>query len=746
MRNNIFKQVMSIILSISILSQGLLANVKTSPEQDREELIEYLQSQQEVYKAQFDKEMILESLDYDVDKIIDFVSNKIVYQAYDGILRGVEGTLIGRAGNAHDQALTLASMLNDADVEAQIMVGELNDAQIEELNEQIASPVLPKLDKGDKNTLPIIMKKMLQNITINEKKADKKLSNIYTENARIAKTIYEHIPQKSLDEGKISFNKALYESTKRYRWVRYRLSKDSPWIETHPVYQKAQHWKLSSNSIEADSTNPDDLQKLSIELWIENSENKKYLASDKWTSPVANLIDKPITLTFSSNAILKDNFNKNLKKVLDKGDFFFLSINNELSKSTKIFDKKGNIFQANYLNTLDNSINKASSFFDNALTFEKKPEKSENKKSIYITKVWLKFILEKPHIENHIIMRTLFEGNALNKEDNIATKLFQNWDITVLPTSPMTQYHKDKNSNNIINSLSQLTHLNAYLSNIKISKKGLLEKTKSLIKIQSLAELEHIREQFNRYKDTNTQVSYLNEASLLASRQGIKYKDKKLLSYKIKDIISSNRYSFEQHKEKYVANRLLSIKHGVWETLFENSKLLKSHKVNDNTSAFDTLSQQNIFGITHLDNNEITLDSNINTSDNTWWNIDVKSGSTLGIISLDEGNAGGVLSGYHVLLFGISLAIIGTIIASYDCSHQLGRSMGCCIGYNSSLAVGALVFGELLGALFAISTSLGFGISGVVDTINSDIFDASKFCPKAKPNEKWWERQLYPTS
>ena len=66
--------------------------------------MEYLAQQQNVYKAEFDKEMILERLDYDVQNIIDFVSNKIVYQAYDGVLRGVEGTLIGRAGNAHDQA------------------------------------------------------------------------------------------------------------------------------------------------------------------------------------------------------------------------------------------------------------------------------------------------------------------------------------------------------------------------------------------------------------------------------------------------------------------------------------------------------------------------------------------------------------------------------------------------------------------------------------------------------------------
>ncbi|MDQ7084636.1 MAG: hypothetical protein Q9M36_06760 [Sulfurovum sp.] len=139
------KQTLSIVMSLMLLSQSVTASVPQNKEDAQAEFISYLENQQEVYKKHFDKEMLLEELDYDVDKIINFVSHKIVYQAYDGVLRGVEGTLIGRAGNAHDQAITLASMLNDADIEAQILVGELNNAQIEELNMQIASANLPKI-------------------------------------------------------------------------------------------------------------------------------------------------------------------------------------------------------------------------------------------------------------------------------------------------------------------------------------------------------------------------------------------------------------------------------------------------------------------------------------------------------------------------------------------------------------------------------------------------------------------------
>ncbi len=142
---SIFKQITAMLISICIIGQGSSAFAMQSPKQQREEFIDYLKEEQERYKTLFDQEALLEELDYDTDRIIDFVSNKVVYQAYDGVLRGAKGTLIGRAGNSHDQAITLAGMLKDAGLEAEILVGKLTTEQADELNLTIASPEFSEL-------------------------------------------------------------------------------------------------------------------------------------------------------------------------------------------------------------------------------------------------------------------------------------------------------------------------------------------------------------------------------------------------------------------------------------------------------------------------------------------------------------------------------------------------------------------------------------------------------------------------
>ncbi|HRA48632.1 MAG TPA: hypothetical protein PK819_11240, partial [Thermomicrobiales bacterium] len=65
-------------------------------------------------------------LEYDVDQIFAFVASQIVYEPYSGALRGPVGTLWGKAGNSVDQALLLQSLLNEAQVSNQLVVGTLN--------------------------------------------------------------------------------------------------------------------------------------------------------------------------------------------------------------------------------------------------------------------------------------------------------------------------------------------------------------------------------------------------------------------------------------------------------------------------------------------------------------------------------------------------------------------------------------------------------------------------------------------
>src|SRR5688572_3380542 len=51
-------------------------------------------------------------LEFGQERIFRFVAEQIRYQPYAGLLRGAEGTLMARAGNAADQAVLLAALLD----------------------------------------------------------------------------------------------------------------------------------------------------------------------------------------------------------------------------------------------------------------------------------------------------------------------------------------------------------------------------------------------------------------------------------------------------------------------------------------------------------------------------------------------------------------------------------------------------------------------------------------------------------
>ena len=61
------------------------------------------------------------SLDYEAEFILDYVSNDIAFQPYEGVLRGVAGTLRARAGNSLDQSILLASVLKSAGYDARVL-------------------------------------------------------------------------------------------------------------------------------------------------------------------------------------------------------------------------------------------------------------------------------------------------------------------------------------------------------------------------------------------------------------------------------------------------------------------------------------------------------------------------------------------------------------------------------------------------------------------------------------------------
>jgi hypothetical protein len=79
----------------------------------------------------FDVTVKAEQLAFDPRQMFAFVRDGVIFEPYVGALRGAKGTLQAKAGNALDQSLLLATLLNEAGYQTKIATGTLSDGDIE---------------------------------------------------------------------------------------------------------------------------------------------------------------------------------------------------------------------------------------------------------------------------------------------------------------------------------------------------------------------------------------------------------------------------------------------------------------------------------------------------------------------------------------------------------------------------------------------------------------------------------------
>src|SRR5690606_24396040 len=101
-------------------------------------------------------EDLADELDYDFAAAIDVVTQHIGYEPYTGVLRGADGVVATGAGNAWDQAVLLAALLNTMGADAQIVQGELSSDDAQRLLEQAFKPRNKTAPPGLEQALDVI--------------------------------------------------------------------------------------------------------------------------------------------------------------------------------------------------------------------------------------------------------------------------------------------------------------------------------------------------------------------------------------------------------------------------------------------------------------------------------------------------------------------------------------------------------------------------------------------------------------
>jgi len=192
-------------------------------------------------RSAFDTDALLDELALDERLIADFVTRQIAFEPYVGVLRGADGTLLARAGNAFDQSLLLATVLRNAGYDVVIRAGRLSDADAERLLGQVRHrPDLPSALTGAatesleaflEETVPIASQLPPLDETPRLPKSVV-LQRIERDRQDLTAALRRAGVRLGADESR----QQLLNEVARYQWVDFRLGPSSPWQSVHPAF------------------------------------------------------------------------------------------------------------------------------------------------------------------------------------------------------------------------------------------------------------------------------------------------------------------------------------------------------------------------------------------------------------------------------------------------------------------------------------------------------------------------------
>lgn len=261
-------------------------------------------------RRQFDVEALGLDLAFeDAEGIVEYVRDNISFEQYAGLLRGPRGTLMSRAGNALDQAVLLARLLNDAGYEAVVSVGKIDRTTAMLLVDQMMEPRPSPVPFADLDAVTEI----LTRLEVDTGLPDGSMTALFAwflddppavelEEAAAADhaAVMAALESAGVAIGDEDWQEDLVEEATTYAWVEYRLGPDDPWEHAHPAFANADTAPTGLSASETlVGTVPPELQhRLRVESFVERRLGAKITQApvmDAWEVPVAELIGVPVS-------------------------------------------------------------------------------------------------------------------------------------------------------------------------------------------------------------------------------------------------------------------------------------------------------------------------------------------------------------------------------------------------------------------------------------------------------------------
>lgn len=314
-----------------------------------------------VDRTQFDVSDLGFALGGDADAIVNFVRSEIAFEQYPGYLRGAQGALMSRAGNALDQSVLLQRLMLDAGYEAKILHGTLDADAALALVQQMFVPrkaPLPFSQQMDK--VRTLVKKMIATSGLGKVEMAE-LETLIVEPPPIISTVafsntladagylQELLAQAGVELGDPDIQARLVEEAKDYFWVEYRLGPSEKWQPVHPAFGSAPAPTnlTASETFDDESQIPESLQqRFQMQVVIEHKVGDQIETLPLFaplTGVTANMIGRPHTF-----AIVPDGYTDAADfadqiSALKKSRMFFPALDGELVGGAMFFDLLGNL-------------------------------------------------------------------------------------------------------------------------------------------------------------------------------------------------------------------------------------------------------------------------------------------------------------------------------------------------------------------------------------------------------------------
>ncbi len=683
-------------------------------------------------KSIFDNDEILIKFDFDAQNIIAFMQDKFVFQPYVGLLRGVQGTLNSRAGNALDQAVLLAKLLSDAGLEVKIANGQLTEKDIKVLIASTANAQLPKqIGNGEE-----FEKALAKFNTKKQNKIDWEKSETNKSYNQSKQIIEKLLKDNNVELVNKDITSELIAQSKDYFWVEYRMSPSDEWASAHPAFAKDYPVNVKATSYIKGDIPDKYLHKLKVEAFIQqriDNKIKTHSLMPAWEKPTANLDNFAITYTNAASGIKLDY---DLEQIVKDTTYFIPTFNGN-AVGTKVFDLAGRMIDKEAMQS-----GGAGGLFQAIAdktggALDKVSGKKSGKPYMQLDAQWLQFTFTQPGGSSFVQKRYLYQAptKKVDADSKIAAKL-----------ALMSQYKfltSTGNQSNAFLASVYLDLLNAGMPLLKSSAKKVYgnQETVAFPKTIPTSAFELFTQ--NQIMNNNPNlddsiIRYKNSANLLGFKRGFKSYDKEIFAV---DVISNRQRFIKNLDGKIINQTQVARNHGVWETACEK---LPAQILDLDNESLDTMEitkaalRQNIdLKVIDANKPDLKLIESI-FSDNQmvinrakadlsngysliipakkpsnlmmsgWWRINTQTGETLGMTADGGGQSATEYAIKHTQNYLSLIRAVGNLKKCEKITSDLSKA--CCLMEAHVNNVAGLKFGSAFGASFGFAASAVFDI------------------------------------